>query len=104
MRNPKCHTSVVSLFCFGKCQIFSTFLVSPALPAPDYGLALYDRQVAEVLERVDQHTQGEAGLLQDRLSLRDLVIRVGKNQLTQVTQHLFSRMQRILPNQKGQGF
>ena len=72
------HYRIIRHFFLAHVNYYLNFLDSPALPAPDYGLALYDRQVAEVLEGVDQHPQGEAGLLQDRLSLRDLVIRVDK--------------------------
>lgn len=51
-----------------------TFSLSPALPAPDDGLALYDREVTEVPERVDEHPERQPGLLQDCLGLGNLFI------------------------------
>ena len=43
----------------------------PSEYTPDYCLALYDRQVAEVLERVDQDAERQPRLLKDGLGLGD---------------------------------
>ena len=46
--------------------------VGAALPAPDDRLTLDDREVGQVSERVDQHTQGESAFLKQSVSLGDL--------------------------------
>ena len=44
--------------------------VGPAAPAPHYGGALDHWEVGQIFEGMDQNPQGQAGFLQQRVSLR----------------------------------
>ena len=51
-------------------EVYEGVDVGPATPAPHYGGALDHWEVGQIFEGMDQNPQGQAGFLQQRVSLR----------------------------------